>query len=165
MPAHVKAPDNRPGEGEMKNFFQVMSHRPEIMEAYRPLHEAVMGPGQLEKRIKTIAYLAASYVNESPYDVARAHALAVQEGFSEDDIRAIRTEQNHNFQPMEHAALKIARELTRTCTLDDIEMNELDLFTNPQMVELVSVVAMANFDNRFSTGLEVEKDPTPDAKT
>ncbi len=134
-----------------------MSHRPEIAQAFRPLHDAVMGPGTLEPRLKTLAYLAASYANESPFDVAQYTARAREEGFSDDEIHAVRMEQNLDFTPHESAALKIARELTRTCTVDDIDSNILDLFTSPQMVELVSVIALANFDNRFSNALDVEQ--------
>lgn len=152
MVSEAKAHENR------KNFSTKLAERPEIAAAYDPLRAAVLGPGLLEKRIKTLAYLAASYANESPYDVAHFHALALEEGFSEDDIRAVRTEQDHVFPPMEHAAVRAARELTRNATLDDLEPNELDLFTNPQLVELVSVVALANFDNRFSLAMELEKE-------
>lgn len=141
---------------EPDNFLKVMANNPAILQAYKPLRDTILGPGALEPRLKVLAYLASSYANESPFEVARYHALALQSSFSEDDIRAIRTEQDHVFQPLEHATLRIARELTRNVTLDDIESNEVDVFSNDQLVELVSVVALANFDNRFSNGLEVE---------
>lgn len=116
-----------------------------------------MQGGAVEKKVKTLVYLAVSYVNECPYDVAHAHALAIQEGFSDDEIRAVRMEQNHNFTSLEHAALKMARDLTRTCTVDDMENNEVDLFTGEQLVEIVAVISLANFNNRFSNALDIEQ--------
>ena len=157
MSAPVKALAN---SGESTNFFRVMANVPEILRSYKPLHESILGAGSLEKRVKIIAYLAASYANESPYDVAKFHILALEHGFSEEDIRAVRMEQNSVFSPLEHAAVKISRELTRTVTLDDIEANEVDLFSSDQLVELVAVVALANFDNRFSNALEIEQEAT-----
>ena len=145
---------------ESNNYFRVMANSPAILHAYKPLHDAIMGPGELDERLKTLAYLASSYVNESPYQVSKYHALALNSGFSEDDIRAIRTEQDHIFKPMEHATLRLARDLSRTVTIDDLDSNELDVFTAEQLVELVAVVALANFDNRFSNALEVEQDPS-----
>ena len=157
MSAPVKALAN---SGESTNFNRVLANAPEILRSYKPLHESILGPGSLDKRIKIIAYLAASYANESPYEVAQFHILAVEHGFSEEDIRAIRMEQNSVFSPLEHAAVKIARELTRTVTLDDIESSEVDVFSAEQLVELVAVVALANFDNRFSNALEIDQEPT-----
>ncbi len=142
------------------NFLRVMANKPAIAHAFRPLHESIMQGGALEKRVKTLVYLAVSYVNECPYDVAYAHALAVDEGFSDDEIRAVRMEQDHNFTTIEHAALKMARDLTRTCTADDMESNEEDLFSGEQMVELAAVISLANFNNRFSNALDIEHPKT-----
>ncbi len=137
---------------------RVLANTPEILRAYKPLHESILSPGALDRRVKILAYLAASYANESPYEVGKFHALALEHGFSDEDVRAIRMEQNSTFSAQEHAAAKVARELTRTVTLDDIETNELDVFSSQQLVELVAVVALANFDNRFSNALEIEQD-------
>jgi alkylhydroperoxidase family enzyme len=159
MSAPVRALAN---SGESTNFLRVMANVPGILNTYKPLRESILGPGELESRIKVIAYLAASYANESPYEVSKFHILALEHGLSEEDVRAIRMEQDSTFSPSpkEHAALKIARELTRTVTLDDIEGDEVDIFSADQLTELVAVVALANFDNRFSNALEIEHDPT-----
>lgn len=166
MSAHVKSVDMRADDASATNpketnFYAVLGARPEIAQAYRPLHEAIMGPGTLERRVKTLAFLSASFVNESPYDVARYSDFARREGFSQDEIHAVRMEQDQDFTPIESAALKIARELTRTCTLDDIDSNLLILFAQPQLAELVAAVALANFDNRFTNALNIEQTTEP----
>ncbi len=157
MSAPVRAVSN---SNEATNFLRVMANRPELVRAYKPLQEAILAPGSLEKRLKILAYLAASYANESPYDVSRFHILALEAGYSEEDIRSVRMEQNSSFSPLEHAALTISRELTRTVTLDDVESSVVDALSAEQLVELVAVVALANFENRFSNGLEIEQEAT-----
>lgn len=125
----------------------------EILQALAPFRDKVMGPGELETKVKILAYLAASFINESPTCVTRYRALALEAGYSEDDLRAVQTEQDHLLDATERAAVRVARELTSTCTIDDVESNLLDLFPQDALIELVAVVSLANFDNRFSNAL------------
>ena len=141
-----------------EHYLRVMAHRPEILRAFAPFYQAVLGPGLLDSRLKILAYLGASYANECPYCVARTYAEGRAAGFSETEIRAVQTEQDHGFKPIEQAVLHVARELTRTCSLDDISEEELSFFAPGELVELISVIALANFDNRFTNALEVEAD-------
>lgn len=136
-----------------------MSKTPAILNAFAPLYDVIIAPGELESRPKLLAYLAASNVNEAPYSSRLYETVAARAGLSDDDLRAVRTEQDHPFSPIEKASMRIARELTRVCALDDIDQNELDLFTQEQLTELVAVVSLANFDNRFENALDIEPEP------
>lgn len=143
---------------EAPSYLHSVAHRPEILDALVPLQTAILGPGKLDQRLKSLVYLAASFVNESPYCITRFRSLAAREGWGQNDIRAVQTEQDHNFTPKERAALRIARDLTRNCTVDDLESNEMSLFSDDEFVELVSVVCLANFDNRFVNAIDLSDD-------
>ena len=138
------------------HFFRTMANRPEILKAFVPLYRAIVGPGSVEHRIKELVYLACSYANECAYCTAAHTAGASKAGITEDELQALRTEQDHIFSEPERAAVAYARELTRTADADDSRAGLFEHFSNDQIVEITLVAAMANFTNRFNNGLELE---------
>ncbi len=137
-------------------FFRTMANRPEVLKTFVPLYGAVMGPGAVEKRIKELVYLACSYANECAYCTASHTASGKRAGLSEDELRALQTEQDHVFSEPERAAIGYARELTRTADAGDTRDSLFEHFSNEQIVEITLVAAMANFTNRFNNGLMVQ---------
>lgn len=137
------------------HFFRVMANRPEAVQPFIGLYKVVMGPGALERRIKEMAYLAVSYVNECAYCTAHHEKGARAAGLTETEVREILTENNHPFTSQEQAALRYARELTRNADAEDTASEVRELFSPEQVVELTLVVCMANFTNRFNNGLSV----------
>ncbi len=140
--------------GEMQ-FFRVLAHSPEILETFAPFYGAVMGPGALGQRIKELVYLAVSYANECDYCRTHHERSAAKSGISQDEVHAVRLEQDHLFNDRERAALVYARELTRTCEAGDREAVQ-KLFSSRELVELTAVIGVANFTNRINNGLGVE---------
>jgi uncharacterized peroxidase-related enzyme len=140
--------------GKENYFFRTMANKPEVLKNFVPLYRSIMGPGSVDLRIKEMAYIAVSYVNECPYCLAAHVASGSKTGITEQEMRAIQTEQNQDFTPPERAALNYARELTRTCDVDSRDQL-VELFTDEQLVELTLVIAMANFTNRFNNGLRI----------
>ncbi len=140
--------------GEMQ-FFRVLAHSPEILDTFAPFYESVMGPGALGHRIKELVYLAVSYANECEYCRTHHERSAAKTGISQDEMHAVRLEQDHLFNDRERGALVYARELTRTCEGGDREAVR-KLFSSRELVELTSVIALANFTNRVNNGLGVE---------
>jgi hypothetical protein len=53
--------------------------------------------------------------------------------------------------------VRIARELTSTSTLDDVDSNLIDIFNDKAFIELIAVVSLANFDNRFYNALGIQQ--------
>src|SRR6266508_3458953 len=137
------------------HFFRMMAHRPDVLKAFVPFYGAIMGPGSVERRIKELVYLTVSYANECPYCTAAHVATGRKAGITEDEMRALQTEQDHGFTVPEKAAIRYARELTRTAAVDDSREALYDHFSDDQIVEITLVAAMANFTNRFNNGLQV----------
>ena len=65
-------------------------------------------------------------------------------------------EQDGGLTEKERAAVIYARELTRTCSVDEGRDQLTKLFSNSELVELTLVIAMANFTNRVNNGLGVD---------
>ncbi|HCC57860.1 MAG TPA: hypothetical protein DEQ47_11490 [Solibacterales bacterium] len=156
-------PKNHPYVAEMERktggenrFFRVLGHSTGALETFVPLYSNVMGPGALDLRIKELVYLAVSYVNECPYCISAHERSAPKAGIGQDEMHNVHMEQDGGFNERERAALVYARELTRTCSVDEGRDQLTKLFSNPELVELTLVIAMANFTNRVNNGLGVD---------
>lgn len=139
-------------------FFRAMANRPEALKAFVPLYAAIVGPGSVERRIKSLVYLACSYANECAFCIAANTPGARKAGVTDDEIQAIQTEQDHLFSEPERAAIQYARELTQTAAADDSSAALYEHFSSEQVVEITLVACMANFTNRFNNGLRILPD-------
>ena len=143
-------------KGGPNHFFRTMANRPEVLKNFVPLYGAIMGPGPVERRIKELVYLAVSFANECAYCSAAHSASSKKAGVTEDELIALRTEQDPPFSIPERAAIQYARELTRTADARDTRDALMEHYSSEQIVELTLIVAMANFTNRFNNGLELK---------
>jgi uncharacterized peroxidase-related enzyme len=144
-----------------KNFLRTMAYRPEAMKDFARLYNDVMGPGPLGWRLKEMVYLAVSTINECGYCTSHHVETGRQAGLSDREIEDIQAETDRTFTAKERAALRYAREVTRTAAPEnDTRDAAWSIFTTEEIVELAMVVAMANFTNRFSNGLSVPLDLT-----
>lgn len=135
-------------------FFRAMAHRPDVLKNFTPLYGAIMGPGPTDRRIKELVYLACSFANECAFCTDAHLATGKKAGLSEDEIKALQTEQDHGFAEAEKAAIRYARELTQTADAEESREALLEHFSHEQVVEITLVAAMANFTNRFNNGLQ-----------
>jgi uncharacterized peroxidase-related enzyme len=136
-------------------FFRAMAHRPEVLKTFVSLYGAITGPGAVDRRIKELVYLACSYANECAFCTSAHVATGKKAGITDDEMRALQTEQDHGFSARERAAIQYARELTQSASGDDSRDALFEHFNDEQVVELTLVVAMANFTNRFNNGLTI----------
>jgi uncharacterized peroxidase-related enzyme len=145
-------------EGKAKrenHFFRSMANRPEVLRAFVPLYGAVVGEGMVDRRTKELIYLTCSYANECAYCTASHTASGKKAGITDEELRALQTEQDHGFSEPERAAIRYARELTQTADAAESRAALKEYFNDRQIVEITLVAAMANFTNRFNNGLEV----------
>jgi uncharacterized peroxidase-related enzyme len=142
--------------GRENRFFRAMANRPEVLKNFVPFYASVVGRGSVDRRIKELVYLTVSYANECAYCTAAHLASGKKAGITEEEIRALQTEQDHSFAPAEKAAIAYARELTQHADGRDTREALYEYFNDEQIVELTLVTAMANFTNRFNNGLDIE---------
>ena len=142
--------------GKPNHFFRTMANRPEVLKNFVPLYGSIMGPGLVDRRLKELVYLSASFANECAYCSAAHIVGARKAGISEDELIALSTEQDPPFSAPERAAIQYARELTRTADARDTRDALNEHFSSEQIVEITLIAAMANFTNRFNNGLELK---------
>jgi uncharacterized peroxidase-related enzyme len=142
--------------GRENRFFRTMANRPEVLKNFVPFYGAVVGKGSVERRTKELVYLTVSYANECAYCTAAHLASGKKAGITEDEVRALQTQQDHGFAPAEKAAILYARELTQSADGSDTREALYEHYNDEQIVEITLVAAMANFTNRFNNGLDIE---------
>jgi uncharacterized peroxidase-related enzyme len=144
-------------KGRRENrFFRLLAHKPEALKNFIPLYSTIMGPGSVDKRTKELAYLSASMANECAYCTAAHKPTARKAGITEEEMRAIETEQYQDFNTADRAVIQYARELTTAADASETNQALFRNFNDEQVVEITLVVAMANFTNRLNNGLDLQ---------
>jgi uncharacterized peroxidase-related enzyme len=136
-------------------FFRAMAHRPEVLKNLPPFYSAVMGPGSISRRIKSLVYLATSYSNQCPFCIASNLPGARKSGVTEEELAAVAAGKSEGFPADEQSAINYALELTRTSNATATRAALPAHFNDEQIVELTLVIAVANFTNRFNNGLQI----------
>jgi len=144
-------------KGRRENrFFRLLANKPEALKNFVPLYAAIMGPGLTDRRTKELAYLSASMTNDCAYCTAAHKPTARKAGITEEEIRAIETQQYQDFNAADRAVIQYARELTEEADASATNQALFRNFNDEQVVEITLVVAMANFTNRLNNGLDLE---------
>jgi uncharacterized peroxidase-related enzyme len=138
------------------HFFRTMANRPEVLKTFVPFYGAVVGPGSVQRRIKELVYLTCSFANQCAYCSGAHTASGKKAGITDEELRAIQTGQDGAFPGAERAAVRYARELTRTADAAQTRDELFTHFSHEQIVEITLVAAMANFTNRFNNGLGLQ---------
>jgi uncharacterized peroxidase-related enzyme len=136
-------------------FFRAMANRPEVLKNFPPFYSAVVGPGSVARRVKSLVYLASSYANKCPFCIASNLPGARKAGVTDEEIAALEAEKNDLFPADEQAALNYARELTRTANANETRAALAAHFNDEQIVEITLVIGLSNFTNRFNNGLQI----------
>jgi uncharacterized peroxidase-related enzyme len=136
-------------------FLRALALRPDALKNFIPFYAALMGPGSVDRRTKAMLYLATSYANQCAFCVAANLPGGRKAGLTEDELYRLENWKDEGFSPAERAAIRYARELTRTARAQTAREEMFQHYTHEQMVEITLVVAMANFTNRFNNGLEI----------
>ena len=104
---------------------------------------------------KELVYLTCSYTNQCAF-CSTAHAASGKKaGITDQEMQSLQAGQDAGFSEPEAAAIRYARELTRTAnaagTRDALKRH----FNDEQIVEITMVAALANWTNRINNGLGV----------
>jgi uncharacterized peroxidase-related enzyme len=156
--------------GYVPNSLFVMGHRPELLEAFCRLVGVIAGPGQVDQGLKQLVAHVASAVSGCRYCQAHTATLAHNYGVDADRIEAVwQFEQDERFSDAERAALRLARDAAQQpSAASAAHFAELAAhFDDGQIVEIVSVIALFGFLNRWNDTLatDLEDEPFDFART
>jgi len=149
--------------GFLPNSMLTMAVKPGLVEAFAGLGANIQLPSALPDEIKRMVAFMASRAAGCVYCQTHTHHQAANAGIGADKLEAIWSyETSDLFSDAERAALRVAQaagQVPNAVTADD--MAELKRhFTDEQIVDLVAVIAMFGFLNRwndtFATTLEAD---------
>lgn len=141
-----------------------MARRPEIASAWAALTQAVTAPGTVDPGLKQLVAYVASSTYGCRYCQAHTGQNAARFGVDPEKLRhAFEYETSDLFEDRERAALALARDAALVPNaVTDAHFDELGKhFSAEQIVEIVAVIAMFGWLNRWNDTMAttLERDP------
>jgi uncharacterized peroxidase-related enzyme len=135
---------------EVPEWIGVMAHSPKILKEFKELFGTVMGEGQIEQFLKWEIAYAVSQTLKCPFCVDVTEKMLRKMGGSEEVLQKIKEQKE--LSEKEKNILSLVREVTekaQVCTPDLFSKMKAE-FTESQIVEIVSIIGLFNYINRFN---------------
>ena len=149
--------------GFVPNSQRSMAHKPELLRAYGELGQAVMNQteGSISRALKYMIANAASLTAGCMYCIAHTGGGTARGGTEEAKVAAIwEFETSDLFTEAERSALRFAQAAVPNMATDEDFADLRKHYTEYQIVEIVAVISMFGFLNRWNdtmaTALEEE---------
>jgi len=140
--------------GFMPNDGLIMARKPAVLKAMHGLLQSVYEPGSVSTELKKLVGLMTSSASGCQYCQAHTEFGAFRAGIDKTKIAAIWEYESHSmFSKAERAALDLARyaAMTPNGVTNDQFATLRVYFDDEQIIELVSVVALFGFLNRWNS--------------
>ncbi|HPF27609.1 MAG TPA: carboxymuconolactone decarboxylase family protein [Steroidobacteraceae bacterium] len=150
--------------GFIANDALAMAHKPEYLRVAGPFMRAIYGEGDVSFELKRLLGMMSSWAAGCQYCVAHTAHGAAKLGTAEAKIAALPSfETSPLFDAAERAALRVARGAGQTPNgVTDAEFAALkEHYSVPQVVEIVAVIALFGFLNRWNATLATELEASP----
>jgi uncharacterized peroxidase-related enzyme len=150
--------------GFVPNSLLTMARRPEILRGFTQLASAVLGPGQIRADLKQLVAHVASTAAGCRYCQAHTAGGAARFGVSPEKIEAVWKFETHpRFDPAERVALRLARDAALVPNaITQKHFTELRKhFSEDQIVELVSVISIFGWLNRWNDTMATRLEDEP----
>lgn len=150
--------------GFVPNDALVMARHPALTRAMWGLVAAVYGPGQIDSGLKRLIGEAASKAAGCFYCSAHAAYGAREQGVAQEKIDAVWSfEDSPVFSDAERAAINLAMKAGVVPNeTTDADFDRLrTYFSEDEIVEIVAVIAMFGFLNRWNSTLDTALEPVP----
>ena len=150
--------------GFVPNDALVMARHPALTKAMWGLVAAVYGPGSVDNGLKRLVGEAASKAAGCFYCSAHAAHGAREQGVAQEKIDAVwSVEDSDLFSEAERAAINLAMKacvVPNETTDEDFDRLKAH-FSDSEITEIVAVIAMFGFLNRWNTTLGTALEPVP----
>lgn len=150
--------------GFVPNDALVMARHPALTRAMWGLVAAVYGPGSVDNGLKRLIGEAASKAAGCFYCSAHAAHGALEQGVGQEKIDAVWSfEDSPLFSDAERAAINLAMKASRVPNeASDEDFDQLrQHFSEAEIVEIVAVISMFGFLNRWNSTLGTALEPVP----
>jgi uncharacterized peroxidase-related enzyme len=144
----------------------IMARRPDITTALMGLVAAIYAPGKVADPLKRLIAEATSKAAGCTYCVAHTAYSAHKMGVSEEKITALwEFETSPHYDEAEKAAINVAMKagMSPNATTDEDFDRLKQHYDEEEIVEIVSVIALFGFLNRWNSTLATELEAMPAA--
>ena len=152
--------------GFAPNDALIMARKPALMDAAAALVGAVYGPGNVDAGLKRLIGEATSKAAGCFYCSAHAANGARDQGVDPARIAAVwRFEDSDLFSDAERAAIRVAMKsgMSPNETTDKNFAELQKYFSADDIIEIVGVISMFGFLNRWNSTLQTALEPAPSA--
>ncbi|MEM7571022.1 MAG: carboxymuconolactone decarboxylase family protein [Pseudomonadota bacterium] len=152
--------------GFMPSDALVMAHQPAVLPAFLELVKAIYGTGTLDAGFKRLIGMVASSAAGCSYCEAHTAFAASNAGIETQKLAAVWDfETSPLFNDAERAALRVAQRAAVTPNaVEDEDFAALSAYFSPaEQTEIVSVIALFGFLNRWNSTLQTELEALPAA--
>jgi len=141
--------------GKVPEWVKVMAHRPEILKEFVELFKAIMGKGTIEPLLKWKVAFVVSQTLKCPFCLDVSEKMLRKFGATEEIIQKIKTGEVSS--PEEKEILELVKDVTLDGHLDQPEIFEKlkGKFSPAQIIEIISVMGLFNYINRFNNTLAI----------
>ena len=151
--------------GFVPNSMLILAHRPEILRGFRELTEAINGASAtIDRPLRNLIAQMASRAAGCGYCMAHTAHSGVRGGLSPEKEEALwEFETSLQFSAPERAALRVAQGAAQVPNaVTDQDFAELHVhFTAAQIVEIVAIIALYGFYNRFNDTMAAQLEKSP----
>ena len=151
--------------GFVPNSQLIMARRPEILRAFAQLGAAINGPSStIDPQLRNMVTQMASRAAGCGYCMAHTAHTAERVGIAADKENALwEYETSPLFSEAERAALRVAQGAAHVPNaVTDADFAELKKhYTEAQIVDIVAVIALFGFLNRFNDTIATELEASP----
>jgi uncharacterized peroxidase-related enzyme len=151
--------------GFVPNSQLILAHRPEIVRAFAQLGAAINGPSStINPQLRNLVSQIASRAAGCGYCMAHTTHTAARVGISAEKEDALWSyETSPLFSDAERAALRVAQGAAQVPNaVTDADFAELKKhYTDAQIVDIVAVISLFGFLNRFNDTLATKLEASP----
>lgn len=150
--------------GFVPNSLFTMARRPEILEAFSELITQIWNTGTLPTELKPLIAIVSSVAAGCRYCQAHEAVDARERGIDDDKIAEIwNFERSDRYSDAERAALRFARDASLVPNeVTPAHFHELRRhWSDGEIVEMLSVVGLFGFLNRWNDTMVTELEPEP----
>ena len=143
--------------GKILNLYGMLLHSPPVAEGWLAFLTAIRQKCILDGRVRELVIMRIAVINGADYEF-RAHTpFALDEGFSQAQIDALREGSAELFDDRERAALAYSESMTREVHVPDSVFDAVKIhFNERELVELTATIAAYNLVSRFLEALQVD---------
>jgi alkylhydroperoxidase family enzyme len=155
----------RRGGGKLLNLDRMLLHSPPLAEAWNGMFGTLRGRLSVPPRLRELAIVAVGVLNRAEYERRQHEPELLAAGGTRAQLEALRdpvaaSSDAVHFDEAERATLALACEMTRAVEVSAATLERVRaLLPDPQVVELIGVIAGYNMVSRFvvATGIELER--------